>query len=758
MANDNSTTYDDFGGGMNTSDSELKIAPNQHTLIQNMLVDGSELKPIWGRETMCSTAVGGTWDAVYDNTVRIGNADYTHRIAIRNNQVWIESETLKTFQPLYLASDDPTFVSTPAAWNGSIVDYNGYLYITGLGRSVVSGSERGHCPIVWNGKATRSRTGTVLSASKTLVTLSSADSAAAKGDRICITDGTNAEMRTIVHIDSVSVYVDTAFTNAYASGSTVTIAKIHYVGIEAPTITLAGVKATGAGLEIGDYSYKIVYKNSSRNVTSDASNVITVTTTAGDQQVTLSGWAAEPVDSLTEKYGHYQIDQIQIWRTLVGASTYYLVGTINRDQGSSPNTFKFALTYTDSTSDATLSGAGAVVWSTRANENHTPAPELDFLTVFNDRLWGVRTFSKGQVRASSNRIVEYWPVAEVQAADPTSVTTSFGTYFNIGSAGNRVMALVPESGTFASTGRLGANLLVLTKNFAKRIYGYDLSDFRVDEAFAAGCVATRSAVNCGGMTIWASRNGYMAVNSGGNRPIIISKPIRNTIKSYGNVNGETAWESACSVYWQDYYITTAPLADGTMTGWCCYIGDDGTDRAKFTWTQCSVNMDTKWYHVSTKANNSGDYGGANDLIYCDLSTSSTIWRVAPWLRVLGTGVSIPIAWRKNIGRLGEPKQDCAEWTLRKVSFIVQTDATSDIALTLKVWRLGDKPTDVPASDPGSIYTQTLVCNGVNYHNAPRTVEFVVEDKCRWPMIELSASVTSDFRVKSVLIQHTNHGK
>jgi hypothetical protein len=747
----------DFSGGMNTSDSEFSVPPNQHTLIKNMLPEGGELKPIWGKEAVSSASGAVKFDAVYDWTKTLNGATVTRRIAIKGDTVYYETSTPNTYQVLYMATEDPNFVSTGQPWKGSIVEYNGYLYITGLGRKVTSGSTNGYGPIVWDGNIQDNLT--VTSISGNVITQSGSMATwVGMGTRIIITDGVHTEMRTNMMYAS-SLTCDTALDNTYAAGSQLILSNIYYAGIDVPTLPANVNAVSGTGLEIGVYRYKFVYKNIARGVTSNATAAMTVTTTSLNKKVLI-----ETNDSNTnvdyygaKAFGLYQADKLQIWRTLVGGSTYYLHSELQRTELSHLHTIGhiFAWQTYDTTPDATL--ATSTVWSARDNENHDPAPELEYLRLYNDRLWGWRKFATGELRCSNTINVEYWPVFNVSATDPSNIIASAGTSFVIGSAGNPITDMVPESAAFGTTGRTGSSLLVFTKNFAKRIYGYDLSDISVDEAFTPGCIANNCAQNYRGIIIFPSRFGIMAVSSGAHDPRIVSKPIRDTLKSYGNVNGEAAWANACATVWLDYYIITAPIQDGTMTPFCCYLGADEMGRTRFAWTQADGVLNARWYHVSTKANNAGSYGGANDLLYCDTATSNTIYRVAPWLYTLA-GSAIPITYRDTLANISAPENDKDGIILRRMVFTVQTDATSNISLTLKLWKLGVLATDSPDGNPATTKSLTMTCAASRFINAPQQVVFEnLELLCKWPMFELTANVSNDFRIKRVLLEFSNHG-
>jgi hypothetical protein len=541
---------------------------------------------------------------------------------------------------------------------------------------------------------------------------------------------------------------------------------LHPLVLGLPTITINVASLTGGGsyvvgpasilatvgnggsLSTGAYNYYIVYANSARSITSNAGLPMTVTVSAG-QKVTISGIATEPIDLLGSKWGHYQVDAVQIWRTAVGGSVYYLLTTIFRNAAS----YTFAATYDDTIADTALQGGGAVVWSDADNSDHDLPPALDYLIAFNASLHGYQHFIQKDWRKSGVLGSEYWPLVSPEGVTGGSDLATHGSYFEIGTFNDPIVGALPDVGSFYTDGITGSCLVIFTKTKAKRFYGSTLDNIVVVNTGLPGLLATNGAQNCDGILVWPSPLGVVCCTAGANNAVTVSSGIRNDLVNYGNVGGEGAWASAASAYWQNYYILSAPDVDGTMHAWCCYLGTDHVGGNRFAWTENS-DLVSSWYHVSNANNFPGTKGGAGDLIFTD---GGDILRVAPWLSTFNGG-SIPIAYRKEIARLSEPANELDQWTVREVSFVVQTTATSNIDLTLKVWELGTLETDLPTGDPLMVKPKTLACNGAKFNGARRMVTFRTECLCRWPMIELSGNVSSDFRIMSMRVKYSDQGE
>ncbi|HEU5228763.1 MAG TPA: hypothetical protein VFU49_13185 [Ktedonobacteraceae bacterium] len=112
-----------------------------------------------------------------------------------------------------------------------------------------------------------------------------------------------------------------------------------------PTAGMSATAISGSGLNVGSYQYAVTFLTQGGETT--PSPVTSVTTTTGNQKVTL---ASIPLgNNLTTVPGTATNSVIgrNLYRTLVGASTLYLLATLQDNITTS---------YNDSASDASLSG------------------------------------------------------------------------------------------------------------------------------------------------------------------------------------------------------------------------------------------------------------------------------------------------------------------------------------------------------------------------------------------------------------------
>ena len=135
----------------------------------------------------------------------------------------------------------------------------------------------------------------------------------------------------------------------------------------APASAPSAARAVGSGMGTGVYQYLTTFLTQGGETPAGPS--VSVTTTGGNNQVSISnipiGPATAPVGSIATNY----VIGRNIYRTLVGGSTFYLLTTITDNTST---------TYTDSTADAslftnasppTVNTSGVMTW---------PPREVDF--------------------------------------------------------------------------------------------------------------------------------------------------------------------------------------------------------------------------------------------------------------------------------------------------------------------------------------------------------------------------------------------
>ena len=500
------------------------------------------------------------------------------------------------------------------------------------------------------------------------------------------------------------------------------------------------------------YRYKVVYANSSRGVTSNASNEFYVTVTAVNQDVKITGIPAFPLDTFGNAWGDWQIDQIQIWRTLVGGSTFYLLATIGRVSvaGHPEDGGVFLESYTDTMPDVDivvpplafgLSGVNAVVWSDALNANHDLPPAISRFRSWNASLWGVNQFIGKDMRKSSILGPEYWSLIEVEGADPNSLPVNAGSYFEIGTLADPIVGDLPDIGSWATTGIAGSCLVVFTRTGAKRIYGATLADIEIVDTGFPGLLGADTAINCDGILMWESPEGTAAAPAGASVARIVDRGVRNDKPLYSSTGGVSQWEDACAVYWQGYCVLVAPNAAGTMQGWCCYLGSDKIGGNQFAWTRYEALDDVVSLHLST-ANAHTSPGAAYDLWAC---TPTQIIRVAPWLNTFqGSPIDFTIA--KEYAKLPGKRRD--KWSIMWLDLEIKTQVASDIDLDVTIADVGQLNTGSPAQYPVDSYPKIISCDG-RYAGMRRLISIPTTSLCRWPLVTITGEVSADFRVLSM---------
>jgi hypothetical protein len=388
--------------------------------------------------------------------------------------------------------------------------------------------------------------------------------------------------------------------------------------------------------------------------------------------------------------------------------------------------------------------------------------------VHNDHLWGWTKAAPGILRFSSMKDVEYWADVEQDAATVGTTSLTVGGHFLVGSSGNPITGIVSEGGAFANTGCVGGNLLVFTKSYARRIFGSSLANFRMEDAFGEGCLSPWSVQNCGGTIMWLSREGVMAIPAGSNSPRLVSEPLGSDIlgtMEFSASGEERAYYSA-SAYWRNHYILSMPERANAVGTWICYLGTGG-EQPRFAWTTIE-DFAPCWWRIAQRPTAAIGTGaiGANDLVGC---SDGGVMRFAPWLSTV-YGARPHITYRKELGALFP---DCASDTyLRRVDLIVQVpaetivynegtppyDGTDTTRFTVKVWAYGHNPTDLPTADPTFVTSKKIVTTVAQWNNVPRRVSIPCEVACVWPMIEISAPVSADLRIKAIHVHYSYHGE
>ena len=409
--------------------------------------------------------------------------------------------------------------------------------------------------------------------------------------------------RTIATVESA-----TSLTLHYAGPNTSTwssdgyvdyvIVHTHPAGVPTPSGAPTCTPGDGGTLS-GVYKYKFRWKSTTAPDGSEhyTSNFSAVTTTASlahpNDQVTIS-FASRP---------QLDITIVEIYRTEANGSLFYLLDAATvGDAGFS---------YVD---DGTITD---VVLVTHTAEDATDAyhnvpPSMGYVRNINSRLHFREAGSRRHwVGCSTYGQYEYCPTTVLQNATGTAGTAAdlLGMRFECGAgSGDSITDIIPESGTYSTTGDVGHNLLYLTLHGNhKRLYGLFWSDWVIREAFSDAIICDASAVNYDGQIFAISTRGVITFPSGGNNPELISNKIfPNGLTSY--LENERAVDLVqvlpwSTTYWNGYFVmasqTPLSLSGAHDRVWFYHI-ESGA------WT----HMDGPFHCVYTGADGTL-YGGTN---------------------------------------------------------------------------------------------------------------------------------------------------
>lgn len=351
------------------------------------------------------------------------------------------------------------------------------------------------------------------------------------------------------------------------------IVRLREAGIAAGTGCNASQTADGAAtLATGTYVYKWRYKDSVTGYTgnvSPASSAVSVV--LNTHSVTISGWDNPPDEPF---------DTLQIFRAETSGidNLYYLVNEVVRTATYGWNYFDlFGATGVDNGWVVKTDSAGnEIVLETDSVYRDRPGA-VRGIKLFNNHLYCAGYDDEAHIlKFSTLDDYEYFPVLDWGYTSTTPANAIVGGTVAIGANRNEpIMAIISEGGSYQTTGVSGDNLLIFTSMNAVRWYGYDWTDFQPVAAFSVGCVASNSAINCGGLIIWASQNHIMALASGGNIPGIISSKLF-PVGIYGDITASvplTTMKNWSASYWNGCYMLALTLS-GTAndTIWIYDVG------------------------------------------------------------------------------------------------------------------------------------------------------------------------------------------
>ena len=354
----------------------------------------------------------------------------------------------------------------------------------------------------------------------------------------------------------------------------------------------------GSGLSAGAYQYTYTFADSVSGYESDPFDITRVNTitTSGTQSVDITlptaaldpGWGlAGGILSVTDSSA-LKIDTINIDRTVVGGSVFFLVSSTPIFTRSQTGYTFSAQPWTDSTFDADLQQDTEV-----SIVNAQPPNGLVGVVSVNNRLWGwgVDTasnpngFTPSSYMFSTLNQYEYWPD---QSFDPNNLLgyeQDSGGYINVGQDGATITAVIPEGISFLST-QSPSMIIFRSSGEAYRLYGYDWSSFNLVDAFTGDCFGQDAVASGQGFIFWISKDGPMALPLGAIQPIPIYEKLfpANSNPFSGQINWAAA-AGCCAMMWRKWFTFAYPSAGSSVNDTCYALYGPSLAAGKPYWMQ-----------------------------------------------------------------------------------------------------------------------------------------------------------------------------
>ena len=304
-----------------------------------------------------------------------------------------------------------------------------------------------------------------------------------------------------------------------------TSASATYLG--APLATDAG---SGSNLSNGNYTYEVGCYTNSVNGSgpfefdfAEPSN--TIVSTGHNINLTMipqcpdANFLGEPI------VGRY------VYRTKANGSTYYLLTTIANNS---------AVTYTDSTADASLS----VVYPNIGSATQSPPPTGLLSLVYQGRLWVANN------PAHPSRVY-YSEINSQEMFLPTS-------YFDIRANDGDQVTMMQDVLGIMTIGKQNTIQKIYTQN---NTTGQPQADWSISDPFSfIGCVAPYSAQQTPEGLLYLGNNGVYVFD--GNFSALVSDQVTPTIRDISNTNYVNTWSA---LYQNAYYLGYTSSSSGATS-------------------------------------------------------------------------------------------------------------------------------------------------------------------------------------------------
>lgn len=233
-------------------------------------------------------------------------------------------------------------------------------------------------------------------------------------------------------------------------------------------------------------------------------------------EIRVSGWSANPPPG---------VDTLLIYRSQMGAAgamnPYYLLETISligseTIAGTSVQQREVPDYYYDTGQTVDLNTPLLQV------DLDQPGP-LAALTEYDSRLYASQQAAPNVMQLSTLGAYESWPLLETDEIGTTPANANTGGAVQLGSsAAEPIVAMVPEVGTWATTGLVGSDLLVGFPTRCIRWNGNTAADFQVSEGIAVGMMNPALAINAGEQIFFFDGDHFRLLAIGGSTADVVS--------------------------------------------------------------------------------------------------------------------------------------------------------------------------------------------------------------------------------------------
>ena len=324
------------------------------------------------------------------------------------------------------------------------------------------------------------------------------------------------------------------------------IVRVNRAGLPQPPICTGTATGTNSSANLTKgikYQYCYRYINSITGYASDASLAADVTYNGVDGFFTVSvkGWEASP---------DWDVDGVEIYRSKYNASTstagpFYLMATLSYIVKNTSSllggsyTAMYRAQPASWVDDGSYDPDSSNIYRNPNGVDEVVSPQVLLLATgferpdpianliqYNGRLAGSGIEAEANEYFSSEiNYPEYWAGVDFETVGTTPPNNNAGLQAIVGSSLEPIRGIIPEVGTFITTGVVGSDLLIFLPTRCVRLSGNTLTDFAFNEGFSEGLANVDTLVRCGSSIMWFDGEHIRKLAIGASDSQIVSYPL-----------------------------------------------------------------------------------------------------------------------------------------------------------------------------------------------------------------------------------------